>query len=71
MIWLGIIGIVALILSMLHFFSPKTILKSDEFGKKVVVMLADVARKHPKILGFFYLLCAILLIYVGFFWKLR
>lgn len=71
MVWFGIIGIGALILSLFHFFRPSTILKADEFGRKVVVLMADIVRKYPKMMGLFYLICAVLLIYVGFFWKVK
>ena len=67
MLWHGPVGIVALILGILHFISPKTVCKIDDFGKHMVVSMEHMVMRHPKKLGVFYLLAAVLLIYVGFF----
>lgn len=37
--FLGVIGLVSLILAYLHFFRPNTVNKIDELGKKVVVSM--------------------------------
>ncbi len=67
MLWHGIVGIVALILAVLHFVSPESVCKIDEFGKGVVISMERMVRRHPKKLGLFYLLAGIFLVYIGFF----
>ena len=69
MLWHGIVGIVALILAVLHFVSPESVCKIDEFGKRVVISMERMVRRHPKKLGLFYLLAGIFLVYIGFFLK--
>ncbi len=69
MVWYGIIGIVALVSAVLHFVSPDAVCRIDEFGKRVVISMESMVRRHPKKLGFFYLLAGIFLIYIGFFLK--
>lgn len=69
MVWFGVAGIVALILAALHFFSSETIRKMDKFGSNVIITMEDMVKKHPKWLGFFYLIGGAVLVYFGFFFK--
>ncbi len=69
MVWHGILGIVALILAVLHFVSPESVCRIDDFGKRVIVSMERMVMRHPKKLGLFYLLAGIFLIYIGFFFR--
>lgn len=66
---IGIIGIIALILGLLHLFSPRTIHKLDGFGRGVFITMDQLVDRHRIKLGIFYLIAAAISIYVGFFLK--
>lgn len=65
---LGIIGIVALILSYLHFFRPNIVHKIDELGRKVVINMSQLSESYRVLLGMFYFIVGLALVYIGFLW---
>ena len=62
--WLVIIGVIALILGLLYFFKPELVKKIDEFGKNVVVNTETLVKHHKKI-GLFCAVVGAILIYLG------
>lgn len=65
---IGLLGIVALMLAVIHLFYPKAIKVIDGIGKKTIEFY-QFAEKHRVIFGIFYLLAGTAFIVYGFVFK--
>lgn len=66
--FLGLIGLISLILSYIHFFRLNVACKFDEIGKRVVVDTTKTIKSHRKWFGWFYFIAGLFLVYIGFLW---
>ncbi len=65
---LGVIGIVSLLLSYLHFFRPNWVKKLDDIGKNTVIDTGKAIESHAKLFGLFYFIAGLALVYFGILW---
>ena len=65
MLWLGIIGIISLILGLIYLLGPGAITKLDELGKNVLISIDHTLKYHIWV-GIFFAVAGAVMIYLGF-----
>lgn len=62
-----ILTIIFLLVGVGYFFFPRALRGLDNLGRKPIDDTPKVYSRHPKVMGFFFLIASLLLLWLGFF----